>query len=220
MKTPILVLSAIILSAIALSKNSEASVASSGIISSGSKIVNLYLRYKSVIDSECQRLGIPISTAVAVLSVESSGNPYGSDGRLLINFEPKTFAKKVPGEFSFPGGSQSREYEALAEAVAINEYYAYWSTSMGMAQIMGFNHNLVGCSSPKQMFDLFQSSPEEQVRSFFKFCENNKGGVLVKAAATDDFATFAKYYNGPAHKSYDVKMANVKKSFTEKTGIV
>jgi len=216
MKTILLTISAVVLSAIALSSDAKAAVASFG----SSKISDMYLRYRSIIDSECSRLGIPVSTAVAVLSVESSGNPYGSDGRLLINFEPKTFAKKVNTSISFPGGTQAREYEALYMAAEINEYYAYWSTSMGMAQIMGFNCKLVGYDSPIHMFEAFSSSAEEQVRSFFRFCENNKGGVLVKAAREDDFTTFAYYYNGPAQKGYDSKMLKAKQSFTKATGII
>lgn len=219
MKTLFLLASALGLSWIALSKESDAATASTGLISSGSSIVDLYNKYRSVIDSESSRLGIPISTAVAVLSVESSGKPFGSDGRLIINFEPKQFVKKVPGEYTFPGGTQSKEYEALDKAIAINEYYAYWSTSMGMAQIMGFNHSIVGYDSPIKMFDAFQSSDLEQVKSFFRFCEKNKGGILARAASIDDFATFAYYYNGPAHKSYDKKIEKAKKTFIERTGI-
>lgn len=225
-KTFAFLASALGLSFLAFSKDAEASAATKGLFpSSKLSSVKMYNKYRDVIDSESKRLEIPISTAVATLIVESSGSPFGSDGKLLINFEGHVFNKKAgtsyPASF-FPNGGQITEYGNFNKAKEIDEYAAYWSISMGMAQIMGFNHSIIGYSTPKDMYEDFSSSADKQVESFFKFCENNKKGILLKAARENDFATFAYYYNGPGYKTgkYDEKIKAAKAAFTKETGIV
>ena len=179
----------------------------------------LYSKYGQLLETESKRLGITVSTCAAVLAVESSGNPFGSDGRLIIRFEDHVFRDRS-GDKSFyaSNGNQSNEYEVLELARQINENAAFESISMGMAQIMGFNYKLVGFDSAKEMFESFQYSDINQVIAFFRFIEFYKGGKLLTAAQTDDFSTFATYYNGPAHKNYDTKMISAKKEFISKLG--
>ena len=225
MRTVTLAISAIVLGAIALVKEANASVASSGIPLIGkTKLDSFYLRYKNTIDSECKRLEIPISTAVATLSVESSGKPFGSDGKLLINFEPKVFKKVMAKDGysvdeTFYGGTQYLEYKSFDIARSLNEFNAFWSISMGMAQIMGFNYKTMGYNSPMEMYNDFQSSEDAQIRSFFIFCEYNKGGVLLNAIKSSDYDTFAHYYNGPENIGYGNKILSAKQKFQKETGI-
>ena len=71
-----------------------------------------------------------------------------------------------------------------------------YSISMGMPQIMGFNHKKIGYKSVKRMFDSFAQSERNQIIGLFDFIGggvSNMGNALRKK----DFLTFAKLYNGP-----------------------
>lgn len=191
-----------------------------GMLPGSSQSEKIYNMYAGILESESKRLDIPLSTCVAVIAVESSGNPFGPDGRLTIRFEDHKF-RKFSGDSSFyaTNGSQSHEYDVLAKAIEIDEDAAYQSISMGAAQIMGFNCEVIGFDSAKEMFEVFQFSKDNQIVGFFKFMEFYMDGVLLTAARNNDFLTFANLYNGKGHKGYDAKIMKAKNDFIAKTGI-
>jgi hypothetical protein len=73
------------------------------------------------------------------------------------------------------------------------------SMSLGLGQIMGFNHQRVGAPSAEAML---YSPMEEQVLFVARFIAN-KRAVVAKAAPTkSDFEAMARFYNGPAYAKH------------------
>lgn len=171
---------------------------------------------------ESSRLGIDPGVAQAVLQVESGGDGFNKDGSLKIRFEPHIFdptnendqrdfadyfqyepgnyydqmyrkSKKAPWRRIH--GSQKDEHAAMNWAAELTtRTRALRATSMGSAQIMGFNHRVAGYNSPQEMFDAFQKSGDEQVRGFFRYLENRG---LIETLRARDLKGFARAYNGP-----------------------
>jgi len=73
------------------------------------------------------------------------------------------------------------------------------SMSLGLGQIMGFNHQRVGAPSAEAML---YSPMEDQVLYVARFIAR-KREVVAKAAPTlSDFETMARFYNGPAYAKH------------------
>ena len=73
------------------------------------------------------------------------------------------------------------------------------SMSLGLGQIMGFNHQRVGAVSAEAML---YSPMEDQVLYVARFIAS-KRAVVAKAAPTmSDFKTMARFYNGPAYAKH------------------
>ncbi len=180
--------------------------------------------YGGLLSALSGALGIDPAVAVAVFAIESGGQAFGSDGRLLIRFENHLFhdfwgrsnTAKFNEHFTFSQtqrwsghqwrphpnapwvdfhGLQSREWEVFEFARALDETAALKSISMGAPQIMGFNHDIIGFASPQDMFHLFAASDREQVVSFFDFVRSVAVGA-VPALRNRDFRGFAVFYNG------------------------
>ena len=185
-----------------------------------SKMGNIFSTYGNILSSLAAEIGIPVSTAAAVLAVESNGTGFGKNNRLIIRFEPATFRKYTNQTVADTHKNQDAEYAAFENAKYIDENAAFMSISMGLAQIMGFNHKMVGYSSPHEMFDDFSSSSDAQITAMFRFIQ--KKPVCLKAAKSDDFAAFAHGYNGSGYAAnkYDTKISSAKQAFTDATGIV
>lgn len=184
------------------------------------KMQNIYIQYKQALIDGAESIGIPVSTAAAIMATESSGKGFGKDGRMIIRFEPAKFKHYSNGSsVPYSHVNQSKEYQSFNAAKEIDENAAYLSISMGLAQIMGFNYKTLGYSSPKAMFNDFHSSVDKQILGMFKFIGHSQ--KLVNAAKDNDFATFAHGYNGPGYKAnnYDVKIANAKAAL-ENSGIL
>lgn len=173
-----------------------------------------------ILKSEADKIGIPVSTAAAILAVESSGRGTGKDGKLLIRFEPKVFSNYTNISVIANHSSNAKEHETLEQAKKLDEIAAYKSISMGIGQIMGFNAKRVGYQDAQTMFEAFSQSLEAQITAMFRFIATDKG--LLQAAKTDNFAEFARKYNGSGYaaNSYDAKLANAKQNFTKVTGLV
>jgi hypothetical protein len=189
---------------------------------------------ESLLEKEAERLDIDRAVLDAVLEVETNGKPYGSDGKLLIRFEPHKFNKYSGtelGSWKDKGkphynkrkdrridniiceGGQDHEYDCLKEAASIDSEAAYKSISMGLAQIMGFHYKKLGYKTAKGMYQAFQKSEVNQVKGFFRFLESEKG--LLKAARNKDFDTFARLYNGKKNaKAYGSRLEKAYKSRT------
>ena len=169
------------------------------------RIASIAKLYASVIKSEAARLAIPEAAAAAVISIESGGKGFGSDGKLLIRFEPATFKKYTDKSVSDSHKNQAAEYAAFAQAAGIDEDAAYKSISMGAGQIMGFNAKRIGYPSAKAQFAAFSSSLQAQLIGMFEFIRTD--AKLIKAARSGDWTTFAIHYNGSGQKGYDQKLA-------------
>jgi len=97
---------------------------------------------------------------------------------------------------TFHQEGQSGEWQAFEFARSKHPCFSTYSISMGMPQIMGFNHKKIGYKSVKRMFDSFARSERNQIIGFFDFIAKT-GSNLINALRKKNFLTFAKLYNGP-----------------------
>ena len=189
------------------------------------QVAQTWNRLGGLLQTLADQLAIDPGIAVAVLTVESGGRPFGPDGRMIIRFENHIFhdrwGKHTPNafarHFSFnpsqrwkghrwrpaPGqpwrafhGKQNTEWQVLDFACTLADTAARLSISMGGPQIMGFNHAAVGYTSVQQMFDAFAASERNQVVGFFKFVRS-RGTEAIQMLQSSDFNGFARLYNGP-----------------------
>jgi N-acetylmuramidase len=163
-------------------------------------------------------LGVDSSTLWAMLTVETPGSGFLADRRPQILFERHIFHKITSGQFDAgnpdisnaqPGGygrGGAAQYSRLGEAVALDEDAALQSASWGVGQVMGENFAMVGFASVNEMVAAMCDSEDAQLAAVVSFI-TSKG--LQTALQTQDWATYAKGYNGPnyAQRSYDLHLA-------------
>jgi hypothetical protein len=89
--------------------------------------------------------------------------------------------------------NQDSEWRVFNFAREFDETAALRSISMGMPQIMGFNHRHAGYASVVEMFNAFQADASHQIGAFFHFLQ--KRGA-VDALHRGDLHEFATIYNG------------------------
>lgn len=164
--------------------------------------------------------------AVALFAVESSGKGF-SNNRIIIRFENHQFwrwwGQQNPSLFNnhfsydphkvwqnhkfrpnktFPWesfhGKQDREWEVFEFARSLDETSAMKSISMGLPQIMGFNHKKIGYGTVKEMFDNFSKDIRYHIIGFFEFLDP----IMLNTLRMGDFKQFAKFYNGPGQADY------------------
>ncbi len=87
---------------------------------------------------------------------------------------------------------QASEWDALACARKLNEEAALNSISMGVYQMMGFNHAAMGYNTAAEMFRVFQDGERNQLDSLFRFIRIHN----LQDAANHDLLAFARAYNG------------------------
>lgn len=64
---------------------------------------------------------------------------------------------------------------------------------MGISQIMGFNYELAGYSSPQEMYNAFSNSEEAQLTGVIQFLVNKN---LSEAINSKYWEEIGKVYNG------------------------
>lgn len=96
-------------------------------------------------------------------------------------------------------GNQNAEWQVYEFAASLDRQAAGMSISMGLPQIMGFNHRFVGYPSVDQMFDAFNSSEARQIFGLFDFVRSKNGIAPLRRG---DFHSFAEIYNGPGQAAY------------------
>jgi hypothetical protein len=155
-------------------------------------------------NSDFPSLPFEFAMLKAFIAVESGGRGFDSKtGKLLIQFEPKWFKKKVPyapsGKWSVNKVDiQFKEWEAFNEAFKINPDGAMESTSIGLPQIMGFHWKKLGYSSVGAMWNDFKVSELNQVKALIKFIQTDK--MLLKAMKEKDWHQIASIYNGAGYR--------------------
>ncbi|MEE8390224.1 MAG: N-acetylmuramidase domain-containing protein [Anaerolineae bacterium] len=196
----------------------------SNLIGTARQVAQTWNRLGGLLQTLADQLAIDPGVAVAILTVESGGRPFGPDGRMIVRFENHIFydwwGKHKPDAFaqhftfnpnqrwkdhqwrSAPGqlwrdfhGDQKNEWEVLEFACTLDDTAARLSISMGGPQIMGFNYAAVGYTSVQQMFDAFVASERNQVAGFFNFVRS-RGEKTVQMLQSSDFEGFATIYNG------------------------
>jgi hypothetical protein len=174
------------------------------------KLTISYADCKSVAD----RLGVDPLAVLAVARVES-----GSDINAFL-FEPHVFSRltnhvydQMYPEISYPEWNRAKypknsiaRQQQFEAAVKISPEKAYQSASWGLFQIMGFHYKGLEYVSAIGMATDLKSGVEPNIRAFAKVIE---GMGLVDELRDQDWAKFARVYNGPGYKlnNYDVKIS-------------
>lgn len=154
----------------------------------------------------------------AVADIESRGSGFHPDGQPVILFEAHVFSRLTGRKYdsSHPHISSRRwnrklykggvkEHERLVEAVSLDRDAALQSASWGVFQIMGFNYKLCGKETVQDFINAVYKDEESHYELFFEFIKNNK---LIEHLKNENWAGFARRYNGPgyAKNKYDVKL--------------
>jgi hypothetical protein len=168
-------------------------------------------------DRICETLGVSDAEIWAVLTVETRGFGFLSDRSPAILFERHWFHKLTENKHDngnsdisnrLPGGylGGKAEYSRLEKALALDEEAALKSASWGIGQVMGFNFRVAGYSSVKEMVLAMIQAENEQLLGMANFI---KGNGLAKALQRQNWASFAKGYNGRDFKKneYDTRLA-------------
>jgi len=167
-----------------------------------------------------------VAAVRAVVEVESAGGGFLKDKRPKILFESRWFNKLTKGKYNnshpdistsswvrnYKGGS--KEYSRLNKAIKLNREAALKSTSWGMFQILGINHQVAGYSNVEDFVKAHSKSEKEHLQAFVNFIKNKK---LDDELRDLRWADFARIYNGPGYKKnrYDEKMAAAYEKYSD-----
>lgn len=187
--------------------------------------------YGGLLDALCRVVGVDPAPVVAVLHTESGGRGMGADGRMVIRFENHLFRRYLgderaalfdahfrfdPGtvwqghQFCPDGGtwqpchlSQAGEWDVLEFARGLDDGAALLSISMGIAQIMGFNHALIGYDNVHEMFDRFAADIRYQILGMFDFIRGHGDtSPMLEALRLRNYEAFATGYNGNGQAAF------------------
>lgn len=195
-------------------------------------VANIWNRYGGLLDALSNVLRIKPGVAVAVLAIESGGQAFSNDGRMVIRFENHIFFQywgknhltdyaqhfrfnpsqswtghqwrpDIGGPWLDCHNSQTSEWDVLNFARSLDQTAAKMSISMGAPQIMGFNSSVIGYSSADDMFAAFSTSERDQIIGFFDFVQGILPGAgAVIALQKLDYKAFATTYNGTGQADY------------------
>ena len=193
------------------------------------KLAETYNQYGNLLQNVSDTLDMDVGVALSVICVESRGVGF-KDGRMIIRFEPHWFHKlwgkdnqeDFDKHFKFTNwkgnthfyrdteeddwqsfhGNHGKEWTVFELACGLNDEAAKKSISMGLGQIMGFNHGAIGYETVGEMFDNFGTDVRYQILGIFDFMTAG----MKKALAGKDYVTFAKAYNGSGQAATYGKM--------------
>lgn len=199
------------------------------------------IRSLAIVDQIAEELGCEAAVIDAIITVEANKRSYDPANRLIIRPEtgkvkscPYLTAneKEKASKLGFTKAQKWIDYErdALAAgqqrwewldkfAMAFGDEAAYWITSFGGPQIMGFNCRKCGYELPSLMVLDFADSEDAQLRGMAKFL---KSAGLVPALRQRQWKAIARHYNGSAYtqNSYDVKLARAYEASNARKGSV
>lgn len=183
------------------------------------------------------RLDVSVAHVMAVNAVESRGSGFFENDLAAILYErhimrrrlshhgidPTPHMRDRPGLVNKTMGGYSggvREYERLERAKLIHATSAVESCSWGLFQVMGYHWEALSYASADEYVALMQTSERYHLEAFGRFIEIDPR--LHRALRDGDWATFARWYNGPAYakNQYDIKMANEAHSARQLLGMV
>lgn len=162
------------------------------------------------------QVGLTYAELAAFIEVESGGAGF-INGKIVIQFEPHVFRRYVKPTNDFAAEwaivnankveGQTAEWKAFNAAYRISPQSALMSTSIGLMQIMGFNHAACGFKAVNDFWDYCKASEKNQIIAGAKFIQSNKS--LYNALKSHNWARVAYYYNGAnyAVNKYDSKLA-------------
>ena len=155
--------------------------------------------YGAEIARQARLYDMPVESALIFFLVEAGGQAYGPHGLVKTRVE-------WPGRYRGPGDhtgeikfvndfgtGQAGEYRALQTWAAANQRQALEKTSVGLGQVMGFNHLNAGFETPEALFLASQCSCAAQVEIFFRII---KAFDLIQAVRDRAWRQAAGRYNG------------------------
>jgi uncharacterized protein YraI len=207
------------------------------------RVAETWNAYGNLIEGLGAEHRIETASAIAVLCVESSGQGFGPDGRMIIRFENHQFwhrwgrehADVFERHFQFDGertweghrfranvrsrfdafhGNQVKEWRVLDFARGLDDTAALQCISMGAPQIMGFNHRAIGYATAQEMFERFCEHARYHILGLFTFLDP----AMRRALRQRDFESFARAYNGPGQaRTYGEWISNHYDAFVRLT---
>jgi peptidoglycan/xylan/chitin deacetylase (PgdA/CDA1 family) len=208
-------------------------------------IAEIYNKYGRYIYEEASEIGVSPASIAAVISVETSGEGFAEDGRMIIRFEPcifydmwgsdhpsefsqyfvcdrpnDQFREDPSGNFTQLHGDHFREWTAFELARSLDEDAAMKSISMGLGQIMGFNYYMLGYSSADEMFDALSNSTRAQLDAIFSALSfrDASGKSCLDPLRSGDYVLFANCYNGEGRdQEYGSNISEAVESYTRLT---
>lgn len=167
---------------------------------------------KETVRRLCKGLNLEYASVMAFIEVESSGEGFGKDGRLLIQFEPIWFRRNEPfapsGRWSANGVErQNEEWKAFEDASKISVDSAMKSTSIGLGQILGLHYERLGYSTVADMWKDAERGIAEQVKQLVMFLITDKN--LLRAIKDRDWTRVATIYNGTKFREIAIKYKRV-----------
>ena len=165
-------------------------------------------------------IGCEVAAVRAVVSVEAAGSGFYSDGRPKILFEAHWFSDFTDGRYddTFPSISSPvwnrslyiggvGEWDRIYRAANVDRASALKSASWGLGQIMGDNYGSCGYKDVETFVKDMHESEGKQLQAMFGFIKSNG---LATALIRQDWATFARGYNGESYSAnaYDEKLAD------------
>lgn len=181
---------------------------------------------KEALQTTAAELALPVAVIAAVAEVESAGSGFLANGEPTVLFERHWFYRRLqdkltpqalqqvqrqapdlvnPTAGGYRGGLA--EQERFRRACAIDETAAIEATSWGLFQLMGLHWSRLGFASAMAFRTAMQTSTAAQLAAFGRFIRTDP--VLHRALKTQNWAGFARRYNGPAYQrhAYDHKLA-------------
>lgn len=174
-------------------------------------------------------LGVEVAAVMAVNEVESRGSGFFNATHPAILYErhvmrrrlkhngidPTPYEKSMPGIVNRSMGGYKGglvEFTRLEVAKGIDPTSAMESASWGAFQIMGYHWKHLGYVSIDDYVEKMHRGEREHLAAFVAFIQADPR--LHNALREKDWASFARYYNGPAYAKhgYHHKMAA---AFTE-----
>jgi len=161
-----------------------------------------------------ETLGVDVASIKAVAQIEAPNGGFLATGEPTILFERHVFSKRTQGRFDAthpsisnqtPGGygPTSAQHGRLAEAAKLDRTAALESASWGKFQLMGFNHQTAGYMTLQGFINAMYESEGKQLDAFVSFLKNDRGGAIHRALKAQDWAMFAKLYNGPSYAKHN-----------------
>ena len=172
-------------------------------------------------------LGVDLATIAAVRRIESKHSGFDNAGRPKILYERHVMRRRLlvhgitnsqlkyheqkhsnlvnRDAGGYTGGAG--EWIRLTEAQKIHATSALESCSWGMFQIMGYHWKRLGYTSITDFVSQMEMSEGHQLDAFVRFV--NADPVLKIALQKQEWAAFAKGYNGPGYRNnkYDTRLA-------------
>lgn len=176
------------------------------------------------IKSIAEANNIPYAALRAVIEVEAKGSGFNDDGTPVILFERHIFRRRLIANgkselavrltkeqpdicYTSMGayGKYSQQHNRMAKAAKYDRTSALESASWGLFQVLGLHWKSLGYPTLQSFINSMYKDEMGQLEAGIRFIKVNK---LDRHLRNEDWAAFAKGYNGAAYKvnKYDEKL--------------